>query len=136
MSDGIFDFFISHDVRQDRAMDRIDASLDMVLDNQASTAQNLSSQLRELYALDREQGRELRHLRATVRVLGELLVENGVDPSVLQIRVQAAIGETEIKAAERAKAEKMIACASCGKKVPLQRTNITASGTVCDRCAL
>lgn len=136
MSNSIFDLFDDHDRRQDRALDRIDQSITSAIENQAMSAQALFEQIRELYALDREQARELCELRATVKVMGQLLIELGIDESVLRYRVEAAVDESRAQAEEKAVRDRMISCAQCGQEVPPARTNITEFGSVCDRCAL
>jgi hypothetical protein len=68
-------------------------------------------------------------LAATVSVLRALLVERAaIDPVELAAKVEAAVDT--IRAAGP-----QVRCVRCGATVPARRTDVTADGPVCDRCA-
>ncbi len=96
---------------------------------------SLAEQVHKLFQLDIAQADEIDRLRLTVRVLTEVLVDTlGLDETVLQYRLEAAIdeaGEAKRKAQEQGA---MVRCESCSATVPASKTNITAFGVVCDAC--
>lgn len=129
------ELLLNRDSRQDVAIRRVDDALAHTMQQQQLTTSGLYKQVRELYALDREQGRELNELRAMVKVMGDLLVQLGIDESVLRYRVEAELANQQAVEAERSKAVKTVNCTRCGKQVSLRKTNITTDGIVCDSCA-
>jgi hypothetical protein len=127
---------LDDDARQRRAIGRLDDSITDAMQMQAMSAESLGRQIRELYALDRAQGRELAALRAVIRTLGQMLVELGMDESVVRYRLEAAIEMANAEADEQEEAGRKVQCANCGQQVPIHHTQITETGTVCDRCAV
>jgi len=96
---------------------------------------SLAEQVHKLFRLDIEQAEEIDRLRLTVRVLTEVLVDTlGLDETVLQYRLEAAIDEAEESKRATQKQGKVIRCEGCTTMVPSSRTNITAFGVVCDDC--
>jgi hypothetical protein len=94
-----------------------------------------AEQVNKLFRLDVQQGEELERLRLTVQVLVDVLVDTlGLDPKVLEYRLEAALEEAAARRAESEAAGKMLNCAFCEASVPATRTNITESGTLCDGC--
>lgn len=73
--------------------------------------------------------RSIRELTVTVQVLTKMLVDAGiVDEHVLRARIEAGLDE------EMHETNKIVECMSCGKRVPVGRTQTTAAGHVCDEC--
>ncbi len=96
---------------------------------------SLAEQVHKLFRLDIEQAEEIERLRLTVRVLTEVLVDTlGLDETVLQYRLEAAVDEAEEARRTSQKQGKMVRCESCTAMVPSSKTNITAFGVVCDGC--
>lgn len=94
-----------------------------------------AEQVNKLFRLDVQQGEEIERLRLTVQVLVDVLVDTvGLDPKVLEYRLEAAFEEAAAKRAEAEAAGKVLTCAFCDASVPATRTNITESGTLCDAC--
>lgn len=99
----------------------------------------LRRQIQRLFALDKDQGKELERLRVTVAVLMDVIVEAGVTTDArLTERLVAALATLEPKpqaGSEAAKpAPRVTRCASCGEEVAANFTYVTERGEVCDRC--
>jgi hypothetical protein len=124
------------DDRQTRAINRMHGSITDAIESQAMSSNALFTQIRDLYNLDRAQSQVLTEMRAMIKCLGELVVEAGVDESVVRYRMEAAVTNAREATEAAAKQEQQIKCAGCGKQVPLSGTNITDVGTVCDMCAV
>lgn len=79
-----------------------------------------------------EQGEEILELRAHITALTELLVERQlIDSQALA----ACLSSVQVQARPQASEEIALqTCKRCGKSVPAQQTQITASGTLCDSC--
>ena len=93
------------------------------------------SQIQKLFALDRAQSQKLERMAATIDVLTELLLESGtLDRGALSSRVLERLKETEDAAKEKADKGPTIQCAQCFKPVAASATQITACGTICERC--
>lgn len=106
------------------AQDTANAALDGFA-MQAETIRRLTKRLHD-------QDRQIQMLSAAVGVLAAVLRDNGlVDPEILDARLEAAIENTQD---EVAKAPSTVACQRCAKQVAIQRTVMTASGTICDAC--
>jgi hypothetical protein len=70
----------------------------------------------------------IRDLSVTVSVLAQMLVDAGVvDLAALTTRVEREI-------AEQREASQRVKCTECGNQVPIAKTDIRASGPVCDAC--
>ncbi|MDG1483332.1 MAG: hypothetical protein P8R54_27325 [Myxococcota bacterium] len=92
----------------------------------------VSSNVRKLYELDREQEREIARLRMVVEELTGLLVTAGV------ITEDALITRLEARRAavskSRAPSRPMVNCASCTTAVPQSDTYFSDLGEVCSLC--
>lgn len=101
----------------------------------ATTSQAQAQQLQKLFALDRAQAQQIERMAATIDVLTELLLETGaIDRAALTERVTARVNELEKVEAEAKARGPQTSCARCGAEVPAKNTQITETGTVCDRC--
>ena len=147
MTVGFWDMFFDSDYRQ---REHINA----LRDDNVATAGEIESVRAHAMRLQRQVG----DLSVLVSVLVRLLEEGGqLDAKVLRYRVEA---ELENMAAYRAQQGPMsmgqaisgppsasasppepeapttpTTCGKCGQVVPANRTTITASGVLCDRCA-
>ena len=104
----------------------------------AGGQEGLRRQIQRLFALDKDQGKELERLRVTVAVLMDVIVEAGVttDAKLTQRLVTAlAALEPKPESGSTTKAPARVTrCASCGEEVQASFTYVTERGEVCDRC--
>lgn len=107
--------------------------------NALGAVQNgLAAQVHRLFALDKDQGKELERLRMTIAVLMDVLVEAGVtEDAKLRERLDLALSTLEPKPApvtSPAGEARSVRCAACGNEVAASFTYVTSRGEVCDRC--
>jgi len=118
------------------------AAVDVIADSQGQ-------QLRRLFELDRDQGREIARLQAATGVLMEFLVESKVvEEGALRARLDSAFaaldpqqptspaaqGERTGRGGPAAPPQRQVTCPVCGRQVALRNTFVTVSGEVCDQC--
>jgi hypothetical protein len=129
---GLFESIFSEmSARERQLFDQAAEGISALQTSSVGTAE----QVNKLFRLDVQQGAEIERLRLTVQVLVDVLVDTlGLDPKVLEYRLEAAFEEAAARRAETEAAGKMITCAFCDASVPATRTNITESGTLCDDC--
>jgi hypothetical protein len=123
MALGFFDLFFDDDYRQRSDINSLQHQESVIATDVAGLAQRVS-------ALQKQ----VRELSMTVAVTMKMLGEAGhLDSKIVRYRVEA-----ELEAAEEATHHAPTAavkCDRCGQSVPANRTTITESGQVCDRCA-
>lgn len=91
--------------------------------------------IQNLFALDKAQAAEIDHLRATVDVLVDMLIDAGViDEKTFGYRLEAEFDRVDSERREEEQAARLVECYSCGKKVDPKRTQVDAVGTICDVC--
>ena len=107
--------------------------------------------IRSLYNLDRAQAEELEQLRTILRVMGEILIDNGVvSRESLEARLDSALrkvedeptnisggpyrGETRAKKKSRPLRQPKTTCARCQQEVLWIHTEAREEGSVCVSC--
>jgi formylmethanofuran dehydrogenase subunit E len=101
--------------------------------SRAADAANLASDIANASIADlaqvvRRQQAAIRDLSVTVTVLAELIVAAGtIDGAALVQRIEAGIAEQQSTSEE-------VTCSACRQQVPSARTDIRATGIICDAC--
>ena len=91
--------------------------------------------IQNLFALDRAQSVEIDRLRATVKVLVDMLLDAGaLDQSAFRYRLEAEIDRADAERQEEVAAARKVECYACGQQVEPEQTQVNAIGTICDRC--
>ena len=91
--------------------------------------------IQNLFALDRAQSAEIGHLRVTVSVLLEMLMEVGaLDENAFKYRLEAAIDRFDVEEAQAVAEARKVQCYNCREHVEPERTQVDATGTICDVC--
>jgi len=110
-----------------------------VINANAQELENVEFDLNQLRALVKRQAQELLYLRAMFSGLIEVLHEQQpFHEGKLEQAVQSAWAELNPAPAQPKPTApapvRIVTCAACGRQVPATRTNITATGEVCDAC--
>lgn len=114
------------------AQAQADTALAIAQSNSEAHARSIQTLGRQLAA----QGNQIKMLNAAIGVLAAVLRDNNViDPEILDARLEAAVLNAEEEIAQAAAKQPMETCSSCAAQVPRNRTNMTATSVVCDRCA-
>jgi hypothetical protein len=120
-----------------KAINSNSADIDVLKATQNASLATLRRQVHTLYSMDQAQSMELARLRVMVRVLAEMVAEQGAG-DVLAKRMEDALDGLEAEqtkaAAEVKSAEPTTVCTRCQNTVLARRTVITFDGNVCDAC--
>ena len=93
------------------------------------------SLIQNLFALDRAQSTELGHLRATVTVLVDMLLDAGaLDETAFNYRLEAEIDRFDSEEKAAATIARKVECYNCRQQFEPERTQVDGTGTICDRC--
>jgi len=101
------------------------------LDWADETGDALSTNIRRLFELDREQEHEIAQLRMMVEELAGMLIDAGV---VSQDKLQQRMAVRFTKDRAEKAGPVMIQCASCATSIPKNTTYFSGLGEVCSGC--